>query len=59
MAKRNSLKINKHFGRDDFVTKAQVKLSNLRSHNSTSLQRRKPPNQPLTDAKARCFTTEL
>ena len=36
MVKRNNAKIKKHFGKDDdFITKAQTKLNNLRSHNYT------------------------
>lgn len=59
MAHRNSRKVNVHFGNDEFVTRAQVRLEALKNGNSTEIKRYKQPEPVAGYWKSRCFTTQI
>jgi len=58
MNKRNNLKIKKHFGREDFIGKAQVRLNALR-YNSTEEKKRMMTEPSTAQQKSSCFATEI
>lgn len=59
MVRRNIKKINVHFGKDEFVTRAKERLDALRQGNSTDIQRRKQSEPIAGYWKSRCFTTQI
>lgn len=59
MALRNSCRVQRHFDKQDFASRAKARLTALRDSNASEHRRRMKTDMGDIYWKSRCFTTQL